>query len=148
MKNIKTAAWIAGTIIYLVLFFLAARSYITSNIFIDLSIPEEIVCQNNDKQIKVDVLVKNKTLETIDSVDNYFLSYHLYDGNGSLVSYDNIRTPLSAVGSGHTSEAKLLVDVPANGGEYFIKVDIVKENEFWYEDKGNKAAASRLIVKR
>ena len=146
-KKIKITLWILGILVYLFLFGLAAKSYIFSNVYADFSMPEEIIAEGSGERIEVVIEVKNKTIHNINSEDNYFLSYHLYDSEGRMISFDNVRTPIPGIMPGRTKEIEMLVDVPENEGNYIIETDIVKENEYWFSDKGNGTAKSRLTVK-
>jgi hypothetical protein len=146
-KKIKIALWTLGILVYLFLFGLTAKSYIFSNVYADFSLPEEVIAESIGERIKVEIEVKNKTIQNINSEDNYFLSYHLYDSEGRVISIDNVRTPISGIMPGRKKRIEMLVDVPEKEGTYIIEADIVKENEYWFSDKGNGTAKSRLTVK-
>ena len=40
----------------------------------------------------------------------------------------------------------MIIDPGLQPGEYLLEVDIVKEHEFWYKDKGNKTISVKIIA--
>lgn len=142
----KSICWGLGIIAYAFIFIMAAKIYIFSNPDIELQIPEQTVCNINEKQITINVKFKNKTSYNLDSGGKYFLSYHLLDAKGNLINFENIRTNLPTVQPGRSKDVKMIVEVPKAQGEYKLEADLVKENQFWFEKRGNKTAIVTLVV--
>lgn len=145
-KVYKITAWTIGTIIYLFVFVVVAKSYLLANPYIDLQIPSQMVCKLSQKQIEITVGLKNKTNYNLDSRDRYFLSYHLLDAEGNMLKFDNPRTNLPLITPGKSVNIPMQVQIPKMPGEYQIEIDVVQEGVFWYKDKGNKTAIGKLIV--
>ena len=70
-----------------------------------------------------------------------FLSYHLSDQNGALISSDNTRTPLEVDVRDEYIQG-LMVYLPPQKGTYIVEVDFVTEGLRWW----NATARFNLIV--
>lgn len=144
---LKYAGWSLGIIIYAITFIMVTKSYVFSNPDIEIQAAKEIACSIGQKEIKIEVKIKNKTSYNLDSSQNYFLSYHLLDSKGKTIKYENKRTSLSNILQGRVTNVELIVSVPKTAGEYKLEIDMVKENKFWYKNRGNRTAITTLIVK-
>ncbi len=80
------------------------------------------------------------------SEDKYYVSYRIYKENGEMFIKENPRTAIEAIKSGHEQEVLIQIQAPAEEGRYVIKIDIVKENEYWFEDRGEKPGVMYLTV--
>lgn len=91
----------------------------------------------NDNGHSIGVKVKNKANRRLSSVDNFFVSYHLYDLDGNVISEDNMRTELpKALFTGDSVDIDVHLTHLAPG-EYIIGFDMVQEYVEWfsaYED--------------
>ncbi|MGH2499290.1 MAG: N-acetylmuramoyl-L-alanine amidase [Candidatus Limnocylindria bacterium] len=75
------------------------------------------------------------------------LSYHLYSGAGAVVVWDGTRTALpSAIADGQSTTVQAIVTLPAAPGVYTLKLDLVKEGEFWFSSQGVAPASVTLSV--
>jgi 2-polyprenyl-3-methyl-5-hydroxy-6-metoxy-1,4-benzoquinol methylase len=62
--------------------------------------------------------------------------YHIYDPDGSAVTFDGLRTPLPGglLQSGSETTVKCGIQVPDVSGEYIVKMTMVQETCFWFEE--------------
>ncbi|MGE5473034.1 MAG: hypothetical protein ACM3UU_02300 [Ignavibacteriales bacterium] len=142
----KLICWISGIIIYIFVFLIVAKIYVFSNPDIELRMPSKTVCNITDKQILINVKFKNKTSYNLNSEAKYYLSYHLLDSNGNIIKFDNVRTNLPTVQPGRSKDIGMKVEVPRTPGEYKLEVDLVKEKQFWFKNRGNKTVIITLVV--
>jgi hypothetical protein len=69
------------------------------------------------------------------------LSYHLYDAQGRLVTYDGPRTELPAdLAPGATLPISAKVEAPATAGTYLVEWDLVLEGSGWFGSLSGGAA--------
>lgn len=146
-RIIKKTIIIFLIVIYLLVFIYVANTYMTSNRYVDISLPTEISCESSRQKVTVDVTIKNKTYYELDSKENYFLSYHTLDINGNALKFDNERFSITGLKPGMTKTVTILVDIPLQLTEYKIEVDMLKENEYWFSEKGNATVLSNITIK-
>lgn len=145
-KTLKLICWIIGLILYSAIFLIVAKVYVFSNPDIELQIPAKTICNVTEKQILINIKFKNKTSYNLNSGGKYFLSYHLLDSNGNIIKFDNVRTNLPTVQPGRSKDIGMKVEVPRTPGEYKLEVDLVKEKQFWFKNRGNKTVIITLVV--
>ncbi len=101
---------------------------------------------------KIDLVltVINKTNYSISSDKQFYFSYHIYDRNENVVSFDNKRfiLPRKIRKFGRTVFKIPVYFNYKKSGKYKIKVDIVKEGEFWGSDKGWDMPVINLNLKK
>jgi hypothetical protein len=95
------------------------------NIFMLKNVKNIIENQQNFIKLKIE----NHLNYSLTSKNDYYLSYHLFDKNKKLISWDNIRTSFN-IKANEKKVLKLNIDSLVEGN-YFIQVDIVKEGSFW-----------------
>ncbi len=96
----------------------------------------------------IPVYVDNGANRMLVSTDdqNCFLSYHLYDADGNLLEYDNKRTEfINRIFSGKSAEEEIRIS-GLEPGIYQVKLDVVKEGEAWFSEKGADCDTIRLTV--
>ncbi len=65
------------------------------------------------------------------------ISYHLFDVNGKEILHDGERTALELpIAPGKDKEQDVRVYAPKEAGAYVVQVDLVKEGQYWFADKG------------
>jgi hypothetical protein len=70
---------------------------------------------------------------------------HWLDGAGNVVSNDDGRTALAQdLRSGETLTMRLVVNAPAQPGEYVLEVDVVQEGVSWFGLKGSTTWRGRV----
>lgn len=75
------------------------------------------------------------------------LGYHVLDGRGKMLVYDNPRTALTQfLGQGQSAVTWLRVQTPTDAGSYRLQVDLVWEGIAWFRDCGNRAPSVCLDV--
>lgn len=97
----------------------------------------------------IPVQVDNHANRMLVSTDDQkcFLSYHLYDEEGKLLEYDNIRTEfINRIFSGKSAEEEIRIS-GLEPGTYQVKLDVVKEDEAWFSEKGADCDTVTLTVK-
>lgn len=78
--------------------------------------------------------------------DNIYLSYHLYDAEGNLLGYDQIRTPIDKnLYPGDKTTVELQVS-PLEAGTYQLGLDIVQEGVVWFSDMEEIEKKITLVV--
>lgn len=96
----------------------------------------------------IPVHVDNHANRMLVSTDDQkcFLSYHLYDADGTLLEYDNIRTEfINRIFSGKSAEEEIRIS-GLEPGIYQVKLDMVKEGEEWFSEKGADCDTVKLTV--
>ncbi|MEZ5283228.1 MAG: hypothetical protein R2712_00175 [Vicinamibacterales bacterium] len=82
-----------------------------------------------------------------DSQIPVFCSYHLYNRDGSVLSFDNVRTPLPApVAPGGSIVIPLVVSMPDTADTYRVQVDLVHEGITWFADRGGESGTLDAVV--
>ena len=103
------------------------------------------------EEMSVPISVINKSTSTWDSEDKehpVFVSYHLLDEKGEMLTFENDRTPFNKViEPGGATIVNLIVAAPSEAGEYYVEVDIVKERVAWFKDKGSKTVLIPLSTR-
>ena len=64
-----------------------------------------------------------------------------------MLSYDNIRSTIDIIYPGETTNVAMSLKTPDEKGQYYVNIDIVRENNYWFEQKGNKVKQLKLIIK-
>lgn len=79
---------------------------------------------------------------------SFGLSYHLLDGSGAVVQFDNrrvvFREPLNP---GEQRLVQLPVAAPEKPGRYILELDVVWEGVAWLKDKGSRAPRVNFDVR-
>lgn len=93
------------------------------------------------ERIRIPLVIKNIGSKAWDShaqTGPVLVSYHLLTTDGTMLSYDNIRTPFqNVVMPSETIAVDLQVQLPPPG-EYILQVDIVAENVTWFKEQGTQ----------
>ena len=77
-------------------------------------------------------VIANFSRFTIASRHNFFISYHLYDRDKKLLAFDNPRFLIPQdIARKKTAVFDLPIYLSQTAGDYFLRLDIVKEGEFW-----------------
>lgn len=108
----------------------------------------EFLFSAEDTEYVIPVYVNNEANRMLVSTDDQrcFLSYHLYDENGTLLEYDNKRTEfINRIFSGQDAEEEIRIS-GLEKGVYQLALDIVKEGEAWFSENGADCDTVRLIV--
>jgi hypothetical protein len=93
--------------------------------------------------------VDNHLVDSIRPGTNHFISYHLYDPKGKLISYDNRRFRIPKVirrKKTTTFQLPMYFDY-SQSGDYLVEFDIVKEGEFWGSARNWKTCRIKLHLK-
>ena len=101
-----------------------------------------------DEEYVILAYVDNRANRMLVSTDDQqcFLSYHLYDEEGKLLEYNNVRTEFNnRIFSGQAAQEEIRIS-GLESGVYQVSFDIVKENEAWFSEKGADCDTVRLIV--
>jgi len=76
------------------------------------------------------------------------LSYHLLDGQGRLLRFDNPRTALpERIAPGREAPVELRLKAPLDKGSYLLEFDIVREGLAWFKDCGSSSLTLPFEVK-
>ena len=75
------------------------------------------------------------------------LGNHWLDGAGDLLLRDDERAPLERdLGPMEETEMRLVVNAPADPGEYVLELDMVQEQIAWFGDKGSEVVRIRVNI--
>ncbi len=104
-----------------------------------VSAPVEIACWPGEvsafqgEKVVFSFEVKNNLVESIRPEQGYFISYHLYDRAGQLITFDNRRFEIPRVlRRRKTTDFKVpLYFEHRQAGDYIVEFDMVKEGQFW-----------------
>lgn len=101
------------------------------------------------EKVVLTVEIKNNSLESFRPETNFFLSYHLYDEKGKIVSNDNRRFKIPRVlrRKKITKFQSTIFFEYKKSGNYTVEFDIVKEGEFWGSMRKWKTAKIKLHLK-
>ncbi len=103
----------------------------------------------SEAEYVIPVSVDNRANRMLTSTDDQrcFLSYHLYDGEGKLLEYDNVRTEfINRIFSGQTAQEEIRIS-GLESGVYQVSLDVVKEGEAWFSEEGADCDTVRIIVR-
>lgn len=109
----------------------------------------EFAFSAGDAEYVIPVSVDNGANRMLTSTDDQrcFLSYHLYDGDGNLLAYDNERTEfINRIFSGQTAQEEIRIS-GLESGAYQVSLDVVKEGEAWFSEKGADCDTVRIVVR-
>ncbi len=110
--------------------------------------PEQVSAFQGEKVVFT-MEVANHMVGSIRPGTNHFISYHLYDPKGKLISYDNRRFRIPRVlrrKKTTTFQLPVYFDY-SQSGDYVVEFDIVKEGEFWGSSKNWKTSRVKLYLK-
>lgn len=102
-----------------------------------------------DAEYVIQVCVDNRANRMLVSTDDQrcFLSYHLYDEKGTLLEYDNERTEfMNRIFSGQTAQEEIKIS-GLESGIYQVVLDVVKEGDAWFSEKGADCDTVRITVR-
>lgn len=75
------------------------------------------------------------------------VSYHVFDADGRLVTWDGRRTSIGGeLRPGQSRTLAVTYDVPASAGTYFVNTEVVREGIAWLSGYGVPPAQTRLTV--
>ena len=89
------------------------------------------------EETKVDISIKNNSESSFKShwPNPVVISYHIDDISGGNVDYNGLRTYLpNILYPGDSINTGCAVRAPDNPGEYVLKITLVQEDCFWFED--------------
>lgn len=134
------------TIIYLCIFSIVIINYFNENRYWEIDSELTSMTIEKGQPLSVNTVIKNKMYYVISSDDNYFISYHMNRENGVTYIFENPRTTIDAIDPGHEREVSLRINAPLEAGKYEIEIDIVKEGEYWFKERGERPGVIYLTV--
>jgi hypothetical protein len=77
----------------------------------------------------------------------FYISYHLLDGHGKIINFDNRRYPLpKEIVPGEKIDVTIEIRSPLEKGEYIFEFDLLREGLFWFADQGSRTSKVLLLV--
>lgn len=145
-KRHKEILTVVIAIIYISVFVIVAFKYINANRYWEVNGFDSGVTAESGQDFKIRVRIKNKMYYVLGSGDNYFISYHLYDEAGKAVQFENPRTTIEDIAPGQAEDVELQIRAPMEKGKYSVEIDIVKEDDYWFKDRGENPGVLQLTV--
>lgn len=109
-------------------------SFTNNNVKIDI-LKNEVICNGNESSTNIRISnLDSITLASVpDGAHPVLISYHLYDENGKLLKWDNVRSILLLdLMPGKSMVQKINIDYPDHSGKYKISIDLVTEGIRWW----------------
>ncbi len=97
----------------------------------------------------VPITITNTGRSTFPTTNAYpvHLAYHWIDSNGRTAVWDGARTSLPVdLGPGQSVQLQAAVGVPATGGTYSLRFDLVQEGVAWFSGRGVATSAQTVTV--
>ncbi len=115
---------------------------------VTISAPDRVEVSATSTTVPVKVRNEGPLTWRAQGVGSPKLSYHLYDAQGRLVTYDGPRTALPTdLAPGATLPIAARVDAPAAAGTYLLEWDLVLEGSGWFQElSGTEAPPSTSTV--
>jgi hypothetical protein len=145
-KVLTKIIYIIIVIVYLISFSFVTYSYFNENRYWEFNTEYMRIDAEKGQILAVNADITNKTYNVISSDENYFISYHIYKDNGEIYVYENPRTALESIKSGTEASVLIQLKAPMEEGKYKIEIDIVKEGEYWFKDRGERPGVIYLTV--
>ncbi len=97
--------------------------------------------------ITVPVTLVNAGSITWDPAQKFDLAYHVFTSSGAVIVWDGARTLLPGpVAPGASVTVNATVNLPATGGSFALKFDLVQEGVSWFSGQGVPAESITLTV--
>lgn len=145
-KHFRLYLAIIIAIIYLAVLFVVAFQYMNTNRYWDICVLDTTITTESGQDIYVKTIVKNKMYYLLGSSENYFISYHIYDEGGNTIAYENPRTTITDILPGQKGIVNVQIKAPPEKGRYIIEIDMVKEGEYWFKNRGERPGELYLKV--
>lgn len=96
---------------------------------------------------EIPVIVHNRANRLISTdMRDMYLSYHIFDENGNVLVYDNMRTPFGkTLYSGDKAHMSLQVS-DMDPGKYVLEIDIVQEGVEWFSEQEDMTKKVTVLV--
>jgi 2-polyprenyl-3-methyl-5-hydroxy-6-metoxy-1,4-benzoquinol methylase len=115
---------------------------------IELAVSSREISAAPNQNLKLPVTLENKSVFSMSSHPPYpvHLSYHINDRRENTVVFDGIRTALPCRIKPNTSR-EIICDIrtPPDPGEYVIRLTLVQEQCFWFDDRVDGIALDVLL---
>ena len=117
---------------------------------VSLRSSERTLAAYEAETLELRVTVRNEGRSSLVSTGKNpcLLSYHLLDGKGRLLRFDNPRTALPGrIAPGREAPVEVRLKAPLDKGSYLLEFDIVREGLTWFKDYGSSGLTLPLEVK-
>lgn len=149
----KKIAWKVAAVIVAIAAYVVLLIFISSNqsdYDVVISVEKEIYefPTETEEEYIIPITIRNNANRMLSSAEGHdiYLSYHLYDANGKLLIYDNVRSTFDkAIFAKSKDEVELHV-TPIEKGEYILGIDLVQEGVDWFSTKENIEKKIHLII--
>lgn len=144
----KFAITVAVIAAYVVLLIYIGASQ--SNYRVIISTEKEVYEFNaGTEDFLIPITIDNQANRMLDTSlgGEIYVTYHLYDAEGKLLVFNNVRTPLENCIFANSKDTLDLRVSPMESGEYIIGINIVHEHVEWFSDHEDIEKKVKVIVK-
>lgn len=146
VKTAKHVLAVVFLIAYIILLAVVTVKYLTSNSQWEIELYQTEITAMAGQEVTIKANIKNKMYYDMSSESNYFISYHIYDVTGELIQYENPRIKVGLIKPGNSKEIEITIKVPEEKGKYIYEIDMVKENSYWFKDRGEQPGIVYVTV--
>lgn len=107
---------------------------------------KELSCENGGNLVNLEITIDSRRYQDLSSDDNVFLSYHLLNSNGEVITQDGVRTSLIPIKARGIKKETLEVLAPLEEGNYIVEADLVEEGITWFSAQGMETLKVPLNV--
>jgi len=103
----------------------------------------------NEEEL-IPVHIKNSGTMTwlTGQINSIFLSYHIMDAKGKIITNDGLRTSLpNTIQPSEFADLMMKLKTPNTIGSYKVEIDMINEGTAWFKDKGSKTIIVDMDVK-
>lgn len=149
-KKIMISVIISIGMIYVAILFYISSIQSLYNVEIVTEKEIYIFKETQTEDYVIPVTIYNRANRMLSSAGDVciFMSYHLYNADGKLLVYDNIRSELNkAYFTGDVGNVDLHVSV-LQAGTYKIGIDFVEEGVGWFSKKEDMQKMIEIVVEK
>lgn len=104
---------------------------------------------NKNSSIFIDLSVTNNSGSILSGSSSEFISYHIFNEDGSLYLWDGKRTPITQpILPDESRSYRVKFTAPGDPGKYYIQWNVVREGKMWVLPIGNSDLIGPIVVRK